>query len=225
MCHLDNIDISLILMQKSKKAKRTESISDHLGTFFDDDSISKILLDEEAKYKLIDLFSTFDIDFSTLALDENNKYDFEAELKVKETLIDVNNQLDTIRPNLQASHKWDAIESKMKAANISYETTRNCYRDALSEFYKLKQTRITVFKKAFDHISSKIDHIYKELTMEFNLKIGGTAYLSLENSDEPYLEGIRYNAMPPLKRFRDMDQLSGGEKSMAALALIFAIQR
>lgn len=29
--------------------------------------------------------------------------------------------------------------------------------------------------------------------------------------------------MPPLKRFRDMDQLSGGEKTMAALALLFAI--
>jgi chromosome segregation ATPase len=29
--------------------------------------------------------------------------------------------------------------------------------------------------------------------------------------------------MPPLKRFRDMEQLSGGEKTMAALALLFAI--
>ena len=31
--------------------------------------------------------------------------------------------------------------------------------------------------------------------------------------------------MPPMKRFRDMDQLSGGEKTMAALALLFAIHR
>lgn len=29
--------------------------------------------------------------------------------------------------------------------------------------------------------------------------------------------------MPPMKRFRDMEQLSGGEKTMAALALLFAI--
>merc|ERR1712196_630592 len=33
----------------------------------------------------------------------------------------------------------------------------------------------------------------------------------------------KYNAMPPMKRFRDMDQLSGGEKTVAALALLFAI--
>jgi structural maintenance of chromosome 1 len=34
---------------------------------------------------------------------------------------------------------------------------------------------------------------------------------------------MRYTAMPPMKRFRDMEQLSGGEKTMAALALLFSI--
>jgi len=48
-------------------------------------------------------------------------------------------------------------------------------------------------------------------------------YLDIEDSDEPYLSGIKYHAMPPLKRFRDMEHLSGGEKTMAALALLFAI--
>jgi RecF/RecN/SMC N terminal domain len=37
------------------------------------------------------------------------------------------------------------------------------------------------------------------------------------------MAGIRFTAMPPMKRFRDMDQLSGGEKTMAALALLFSI--
>ena len=40
---------------------------------------------------------------------------------------------------------------------------------------------------------------------------------------EPFLHGIKYTAMPPTKRFRDMEQLSGGEKTVAALALLFAI--
>lgn len=37
------------------------------------------------------------------------------------------------------------------------------------------------------------------------------------------MDGINYNAMPPMKRFCDMELLSGGEKTMAALALLFAI--
>lgn len=45
----------------------------------------------------------------------------------------------------------------------------------------------------------------------------------MEDSDEPYLDGVKYHAMPPLKRFRDMENLSGGEKTMAALALLFAV--
>lgn len=77
--------------------------------------------------------------------------------------------------------------------------------------------------------------------------MGGVAYLTLEDSEvgcsffdsqystkadrclrilqEPYLAGIKYHAMPPMKRFRDMDQLSGGEQTVAALALLFAIHR
>lgn len=53
--------------------------------------------------------------------------------------------------------------------------------------------------------------------------LGGTAFLSLEDPHEPYLHGIKFTAMPPAKRFRDMDQLSGGERTVAALALLFAI--
>jgi DNA repair exonuclease SbcCD ATPase subunit len=37
------------------------------------------------------------------------------------------------------------------------------------------------------------------------------------------LSGVKYNVMPPGKAFVDMEQLSGGEKTMAALALLFAI--
>ena len=48
--------------------------------------------------------------------------------------------------------------------------------------------------------------------------MGGTAYLSLESPDEPFLHGIKFTAMPPTKRFRDMEQLSGGEKVRQALS-------
>lgn len=78
---------------------------------------------------------------------------------------------------------------------------------------------------AFNHISVNINAIYKQLTQSTTHPLGGTAYLSLESEDEPYLHGIKYTAMPPTKRFRDMEQLSGGEKTVAALALLFAIHR
>jgi chromosome segregation ATPase len=56
---------------------------------------------------------------------------------------------------------------------------------------------------------SSIDTIYKQLTRSPVHPLGGTAYLAVEIDDEPYLGGVKYTAMPPTKRFRDMEQLSG----------------
>ncbi|XP_042559205.1 structural maintenance of chromosomes protein 1B-like [Clupea harengus] len=53
----------------------------------------------------------------------------------------------------------------------------------------------------------------------------GRAILSAENPDEPYLDDISYNCVAPGKHFMAMDNLSGGEKAIAALALVFAIHR
>ncbi|GAA5829623.1 hypothetical protein JCM5353_003102 [Sporobolomyces roseus] len=81
----------------------------------------------------------------------------------------------------------------------------------------------TALNEAVTNLQSEIEK------MSVNLKAiewgpqGGITYLSLEEPEEPYLHGIKYHAMPPLKRFRDMEQLSGGEKRMAALALLFAM--
>ena len=75
----------------------------------------------------------------------------------------------------------------------------------------------------FNHVSHELAVIYRDLTKSSKHPLGGNAYLSLDDTEEPYLGGIKYNAMPPMKRFRDMEQLSGGEKTVAALAFLFAI--
>jgi structural maintenance of chromosome 1 len=116
------------------------------------------------------------------------------------------------------------VEARLKNSVEEFESIRKAARDAKLHFESVKEKRFALFSECFQHISKQIDLIYKELTSG-NLSIGGTAYLSLENQEEPYLEGIKYHAMPPLKRFREMEQLSGGEKTIAAMALLFAVHR
>ena len=103
------------------------------------------------------------------------------------------------------------------------DAARAQVRDARDAFFAVKQQRADRFLRAYEHIAQHIDPIYKELTQSKAAPTGGVAYLTLEDTDEPFVAGLRYHAMPPMKRFRDMDQLSGGEKTMAALALLFAI--
>ena len=45
------------------------------------------------------------------------------------------------------------------------------------------------------------------------------------NADEPYLDGIQFSCMVPGKRYREIDELSGGEKTAASLAFLLAINR
>lgn len=134
-------------------------------------------------------------------------------------------EIDRLSPNMKAIERLDETEAKLAATTADFDKARQTAKEAKDDFNRLKQKRTELFTAAYDHISNAIDKVYKDLTKGKLAPMGGTAYLSLEDTEEPYLTGIKYHAMPPMKRFRDMDQLSGGEKTMAALALLFAIHR
>jgi len=136
---------------------------------------------------------------------------------------DITSEIEKMTPNLRANEKLDEVELKLRKTVDEFEESRKEAKTAREQFNEVRRNRSNAFMKAFTHIEQAIDPIYKELTKMPNFPQGGSAYLSIENSEEPYLEGIKFNTMPPLKRFRDMDQLSGGEKTVAALALLFAI--
>lgn len=62
----------------------------------------------------------------------------------------------------------------------------------------------------------------QDLTKSTVHPMGGQAYLSLEDSEDPFLHGIKFTAMPPSKRFREMEQLSGGEKVICVICTLLA---
>ncbi|KAG0208218.1 Structural maintenance of chromosomes protein 1 [Mortierella sp. GBA30] len=135
----------------------------------------------------------------------------------------LSDEIERLAPNMKAIERLDGVEARLRQTDKEFSAARKSARNIKEAFGQVKQERFDRFNRAYQHISAKIDEIYKSLTRSTAFPMGGTAYLSLEDTEEPYLDGIRYHAMPPLKRFRDMDQLSGGEKTMAALALLFAI--
>ncbi|RKF60436.1 Structural maintenance of chromosomes protein 1 [Erysiphe neolycopersici] len=146
---------------------------------------------------------------------------------IGETLLqkisDLNSELEKLNPNMRATERLDAVETRLQIADKEFEEARKAAKKAKEDFDKIKEKRYDLFNKAFTHISEQISHVYKDLTRSSTFPLGGQAYLDIEESDAPYYSGIKYHAMPPLKRFRDMEHLSGGEKTMAALALLFAV--
>ena len=74
------------------------------------------------------------------------------------------------------------------------------------------------FAESFKDIKSEFDKVFKEL---FG---GGKGTLELIEDEDILEAGIRIIAQPPGKKLQNMMQLSGGEKALTAIALLFAIQ-
>ncbi|XP_049850779.1 uncharacterized protein LOC126323906 [Schistocerca gregaria] len=142
----------------------------------------------------------------------------EQEALFLEQLHNLSVQIDKIAPNMKATEHLEEANKRIEKMDQAFEEAKAQVRDLISRFETVREQRNERFMKAFHCISSQIDTVYKGLTNQF-----GIAHLTLDSNDEPYLHATRFSAVPPYKMYHDIGDLSGGEKSVAALALLFAI--
>ena len=81
----------------------------------------------------------------------------------------------------------------------------------------LRRLRLEGFMEGFGTISLRLKEMYQMITM------GGNAELELVDSLDPFSEGILFSVMPPKKSWKNISNLSGGEKTLSSLALVFAL--
>lgn len=169
---------------------------------------------------------TDDLDFSSLCSDDllrDSASQYNRGTEMSAAIDELAAQLASMAPNLKAVEQFEEIKRREREQMEEVERTKRGAKEIEDEYNRLRQLRFDLFNAALMHISECIDPIYKELTRSNLHPSGGQAYLSPENTEEPFSAGIKFSAMPPTKRFRDMEQLSGGEKTVAALALLFAV--
>jgi structural maintenance of chromosome 4 len=82
---------------------------------------------------------------------------------------------------------------------------------------ELRRLRKEGFKAGFDIITARLKEMYQMITM------GGNAELEYEDTLDAFSEGIRFSVMPPKKSWKNISNLSGGEKTLSSLALVFAL--
>ncbi|KAF4126224.1 structural maintenance of chromosome 4 [Geosmithia morbida] len=81
----------------------------------------------------------------------------------------------------------------------------------------LRRLRLEGFMDGLSVISLRLKEMYQLITM------GGNAELELVDSLDPFSEGIQFSVMPPKKSWKNISNLSGGEKTLSSLALVFAL--
>ncbi|XP_072223542.1 structural maintenance of chromosomes protein 1A [Leuresthes tenuis] len=165
-----------------------------------------------------------EIDYSSLSEDLKDTLS-EEEIKAETNTLQqrLNEQQSILQrisaPNMKAMEKLESVRDKFQETSDEFEAARKRAKKAKQAFEQIKKERFDRFNTCFESVATNIDEIYKALSRNSSAQ----AFLGPENPEEPYLDGINYNCVAPGKRFRPMDNLSGGEKTVAALALLFAI--
>ncbi|CUS25065.1 LAQU0S26e00232g1_1 [Lachancea quebecensis] len=188
-------------------------------------SLERVPLDG-ASDSTIEAANAVFVNFAGLSRKLKQKGEAETGDEIQRSIDELNELLTVLQPNSKAVGRYEDAKVKYEGIFKETEKCKTIEKKVNERFAKIRKLRKDAFEGAFNHVSNAIDGVYRELTRDPHSTAelaGGNASLTLEDEDEPYLAGIRYHATPPTKRFKDMEFLSGGEKTIAALALLFAI--
>ena len=118
--------------------------------------------------------------------------------------------------NLAAPEEIEEESKRKEELDEQYNDLTEALEKLTGAIKKIDQETKTIFKESFDSVNSKLKEMFPKL---FG---GGVAELTLTEEDA-LNAGVILMARPPGKKNSSISQLSGGEKALTALALVFAI--
>lgn len=147
--------------------------------------------------------------------------EFQMSSREKNQLINeisvIDGELSNMDPNIEAiaEYKTKDAEYKNQVSELDALTSRR--DETKRECDSLRRARLDEFMTGFSVITLKLKELYQMITL------GGDAELELVDSLDPFSEGIVFSVRPPKKSWKNISNLSGGEKTLSSLALVFAL--
>jgi len=131
---------------------------------------------------------------------------------------DLDGKLESMGPvNVEAIQEFDELEQRHTFLDQQNTDLNNSKTELLQVIAKINSTTKTLFADTFEQIRLNFQEMFTEL---FG---GGKANLVLQDESDPLESGIDIIARPPGKQLTSITLLSGGEKTMTAVALLFSI--
>ncbi|USR86732.1 chromosome segregation protein SMC [Lactiplantibacillus pentosus] len=119
--------------------------------------------------------------------------------------------------NLGAIDEFERVKERFDFLNNQANDLKEAKEHLLQTMTDLDTTVATRFKTAFDQVASEFSTIFEQM---FG---GGKAELILTDPDHLLTSGVDIMAQPPGKKFQRLSLLSGGERALTAITLLFAI--
>ena len=158
----------------------------------------------------IDINELYDINIDTI--------DSNPDIKISQKEINkITNDLRNIGSfSVDSIQEYESVKREFDFMTKNKNDLIESREDIVSAINKLNREMKEVFTNKFEEINTKFVAIFKQL---FN---GGYASLKL-TEDDVLNSGIEITAQPPGKKLQSLNLLSGGERSLTAVALLFAI--
>lgn len=123
------------------------------------------------------------------------------------------------RVNALAAEEYDALESRHDFIQRELDDVKSARRDLERVVEEVDRRVDELFGSAFRDVAAEFTRLFERLFP------GGEGRLVLTESADPLAAGVEIEARPGRKRVKRLSLLSGGERSLAALAFLFAIFR
>ena len=137
---------------------------------------------------------------------------------VQTAIAELTERLDAMGPvNLEAIQEYDELEERQRFLEDQHNDLVKSKNELLDVINKINATTKELFADTFERVRNNFQEMFTEL---FG---GGKANLLLVDDADPLESGIEIIARPPGKQLQSISLLSGGERTMTAVSLLFAI--
>jgi len=139
--------------------------------------------------------------------------------EVKQEIVMLEKERDSLakNANMAAIAEYQKKEKDYLARVSDLDDVTKTRNEARMKHEDLRRQRLEMFMDGFGQITLKLKEMYQMITL------GGDAELELVDSLDPFSEGIVFSVRPPKKSWKNISNLSGGEKTLSSLALVFAL--
>ena len=154
-----------------------------------------------------------DIDINTLVPTEISTEEITGKIQR------LQKRMEEMEPvNMLAIDAYDEVKARQEEKKAQIETLTNERRQILEKMTGYEQIKKETFMKTYNNINEHFKNIFAQLSE-------GEGSLELENPESPFEGGLTIKAQIRDKTKQKLGAMSGGEKSLTALALVFAIQK
>ncbi|MGO5051395.1 chromosome segregation protein SMC [Lachnospiraceae bacterium LCP25S3_G4] len=173
--------------------------------------------EESAEKQINYMWEEYELTYShALELRDKNLIDLNfMKRQIQALKLDIKN-LGTV--NVNAIDDYKNLSERYEFLKTQHDDLIEAEATLMQIIEELDEAMRIQFRESFDEISKEFDTVFKQL---FG---GGKGTLELMDNTDILEAGIRIIAQPPGKKLQNMMQLSGGEKALTAISLLFAIQ-